>query len=67
VVKSSGYPDKNLAGVGVVFKLIQALFLDRGVSQDMTLFLKLASIGTVADVARLQGETEFWSGKDWAD
>lgn len=56
VIESSGYPDKNLAGVGVVFKLIQALFLDRGVNQDMTLFLKLASIGTVADVASLQGE-----------
>jgi len=56
VVESSGYPDKNLAGVGVAFKLIQALFLERGTSQDLTPFLKLASIGTVADVASLQGE-----------
>jgi single-stranded-DNA-specific exonuclease len=56
VIDSSGYPDKNLAGVGVVFKLIQALFLERGISQDLTFFLKLASIGTVADVASLKGE-----------
>ncbi|MDD8021368.1 MAG: single-stranded-DNA-specific exonuclease RecJ [Acidobacteriota bacterium] len=56
VIPSSCYPDKNLAGVGVVFKLIQALFLEGGNNQDLTPFLKLASIGTVADVAELKGE-----------
>lgn len=56
VVESSGYPDRNLAGVGVVFKLIQAIFLRLGVNQDLSHYLKLVSIGTVADVAELKGE-----------
>ncbi|MDI6699485.1 MAG: single-stranded-DNA-specific exonuclease RecJ [Candidatus Saccharicenans sp.] len=56
VLESSGYPDRNLAGVGVVFKLIQALFLRLGINQDLSHFLKLVSIGTVADVSELKGE-----------
>ncbi len=56
VLESSGYPDRNLAGVGVVFKLIQAIFLHLGIKQDLSRFLKLVSIGTVADVAELKGE-----------
>ncbi|MGC8746112.1 MAG: single-stranded-DNA-specific exonuclease RecJ [Candidatus Saccharicenans sp.] len=56
VIESSGYPDRGLAGVGVVFKLIQAIFLHLGISQDLSHYLKLASIGTVADVAELKGE-----------
>lgn len=56
VLDSSGYPDRNLAGVGVVFKLIQALFLRLGINQDLSHFLKLVSIGTVADVSELKGE-----------
>ncbi len=56
VLESSGYPDRNLAGVGVVFKLIQAIFLRLGINQDLNHFLKLVSIGTVADVAELKGE-----------
>ncbi len=56
VLESSGYPDRNLAGVGVVFKLIQAIFFRFGINQDLNHFLKLVSIGTVADVAELKGE-----------
>ena len=56
VLESSGYPDRNLAGVGVAFKLIQALSLELGINQDLTHYLKLVSIGTVADVAELKGE-----------
>lgn len=50
------YPDKDLAGVGVAFKLIQALFSERGREQQVPGFLKMVAIGTVADVARLVGE-----------
>jgi single-stranded-DNA-specific exonuclease len=50
------YPDKNLAGVGVAFKLIQALFRERGREAQAPGFLKMVAIGTVADVAKLVGE-----------
>ena len=50
------YPDKNLAAVGVVFKLIQALFERAGRSQLTPHFLKIAAIGTVADMVPLTGE-----------
>ncbi len=51
-----GYPDKNLAGVGVAFKLVDALFRERGREAQVNSFLKLVAIGTVADVAKLTGE-----------
>jgi single-stranded-DNA-specific exonuclease len=50
------YPDKNLAGVGVAFKLAHALFRERGMEQMVGGFLKMVAIGTVADVAQLTGE-----------
>src|SRR5437870_12279588 len=49
------YPDKNLAGVGVAFKLVHALFRERGREAAVTGFLKMVAIGTVADVAKLVG------------
>jgi single-stranded-DNA-specific exonuclease len=56
-----GYPDKNLCGVGVAFKLVQALFatLDwppAKIQRATESFLKLVAIGTVADVVPLMGE-----------
>ncbi|HUQ34032.1 MAG TPA: single-stranded-DNA-specific exonuclease RecJ [Pyrinomonadaceae bacterium] len=50
------YPDKNLAGVGVAFKLVHALFRERGRESQIRGFLKMVAIGTVADVAQLVGE-----------
>lgn len=50
------YPDKNLAGVGVAFKLAHALFRERGRESQIGGFLKMVAIGTVADVAQLVGE-----------
>jgi single-stranded-DNA-specific exonuclease len=50
------YPDKNLAGVGVAFKLVHALFRERGREEQVDAFLKVVAIGTVADVAKLIGE-----------
>jgi single-stranded-DNA-specific exonuclease len=55
------YPDKDLCGAGVAFKLVQALLAAlpwpaekmRRVSES---FLKLVSIATVADVVPLTGE-----------
>ncbi|MGH9906504.1 MAG: single-stranded-DNA-specific exonuclease RecJ [Pyrinomonadaceae bacterium] len=50
------YPDKNLAGVGVAFKLIHALFREYERESQVSAFLKVVAIGTVADVAMLNGE-----------
>jgi len=50
------YPDKNLAGVGVAFKLVHALFRERAREAQVNSFLKIVAIGTVADVAKLTGE-----------
>jgi single-stranded-DNA-specific exonuclease len=54
--KGCKYPDKNLAGVGVAFKLAHALFRARGREHQIKGFLKVVAIGTVADVAPLVGE-----------
>jgi single-stranded-DNA-specific exonuclease len=50
------YPDKNLAGVGVALKLVQALCKRAGREQLMPGFVKVAAIGTLADVVPLVGE-----------
>jgi single-stranded-DNA-specific exonuclease len=50
------YPDKNLAGVGVAFKLVHALFRQQAREGQVPGFLKMVAIGTVADVAKLTGE-----------
>jgi single-stranded-DNA-specific exonuclease len=50
------YPDKHLAGVGVAFKLVHALFREYGRESQVAAFMKVVAIGTVADVAKLVGE-----------
>src|SRR5438105_2990599 len=50
------YPDKDLAGVGVALKLVQSLC--RAAERESWLpgFIKIAAIGTLADVVPLVGE-----------
>src|SRR6266568_2552584 len=50
------YPDKNLAGVGVALKLVQALCRQAGRDSWLPGFMKVAAIGTLADVVPLVGE-----------
>jgi single-stranded-DNA-specific exonuclease len=50
------YPDKNLAGVGVALKLVQALCHRTGRTGWLPAFVKIAAIGTLADVVPLIGE-----------
>lgn len=50
------YPDKNLAGVGVAFKLAHALLREKGQEKLVEGFLKVVAIGTIADIMRLTGE-----------
>jgi single-stranded-DNA-specific exonuclease len=60
VLDDSGYPDRGLAGVGVTFKLIQALLRRAGKDTGLPHYMKLVSIGTVADVAELKGENRLF-------
>ena len=50
------YPDKNLAGVGVALKLVQGLCARSGREKWLPAFVKIAAIGTLADVVPLVGE-----------
>ena len=50
------YPDKHLAGVGVALKLVQALCNRAGKTAWLPAFVKIAAIGTLADVVPLIGE-----------
>ncbi|MGP0071538.1 MAG: single-stranded-DNA-specific exonuclease RecJ [Bryobacteraceae bacterium] len=59
--RDCGYPDKNLCGAGVAFKLVHALLATLGwraekLERVMKSFLKLVAIATVADVVPLVGE-----------
>ena len=50
------YPDKELAGVGVAYKIAEALLDARKVDFDKSVLLDLVALGTVADLAPLTGE-----------
>jgi single-stranded-DNA-specific exonuclease len=50
------YPFKSLAGVGVTFKLAQALLRGRGGLDRARDFLDVVALGTIADVVPLVGE-----------
>jgi single-stranded-DNA-specific exonuclease len=58
------YPFKDLAGVGVAFKLCCELIRRSGKKISIDSLLKIAAIGTIADVAPLVGEnrTIAWLG-----
>jgi single-stranded-DNA-specific exonuclease len=51
-------PDKNLAGVGVAFRLVEAVCrrIESGARPNPEQYLDLAAIGTVADMVPLLGE-----------
>jgi single-stranded-DNA-specific exonuclease len=50
------YPNKDLAGCGVAFKLAQALLSEMGQAKLTESFAKIAAIGTIADIVPLVGE-----------
>ncbi|MBE0415456.1 MAG: single-stranded-DNA-specific exonuclease RecJ [Dehalococcoidia bacterium] len=55
----SSYPFPELAGVGVAFKLLQALLSSVGKEKDLAQFLDLVALGTVADMVPLLGENRY--------
>ena len=54
--KGCPYPFKSLAGVGVTFKLVEALLRHRGGLDRARDFLDVVALGTIADVVPLVGE-----------
>lgn len=61
------YPDKHLAGVGVALKFVQALGLRSHREKWLASFVKVAAIGTLADVVPLIGENRVIAklGLEW--
>ncbi|MBT4036176.1 MAG: single-stranded-DNA-specific exonuclease RecJ [Candidatus Marinimicrobia bacterium] len=58
------YPNKNLCGAGVAFKLTQAISKKRNHSAEQALqFLDLAAIGTAADIVKVTGENRIIVGE----
>jgi single-stranded-DNA-specific exonuclease len=56
---NSNYPFSELTGVGVAFKLIQALFQSVGKEEQSDRLMDLVAIGTIADMAPLLGENRY--------
>ncbi|MEE8470060.1 MAG: single-stranded-DNA-specific exonuclease RecJ [Dehalococcoidia bacterium] len=56
----SAYPFYDLAGVGVAFKLLQALFRASHSDGECDEFLDLVALGTVADMVPLNGENRYF-------
>ena len=55
--KDNNYPFRNLAGVGVVFKLIQAISIKLGLEEKEFLkYLDIVSVGTISDIVPLVDE-----------
>jgi len=55
----SKYPFRELAGVGVALKLLQALFQGIGQEQQLEGLVDLVALGTVADIVPLLGENRY--------
>ncbi len=54
--KDCSYPFKELAGVGVAFKLVQAILEKTEKEKFIPRYLMLVAIGTIADLAEIKGE-----------
>ncbi|MEQ4488610.1 MAG: single-stranded-DNA-specific exonuclease RecJ [Dehalococcoides mccartyi] len=58
-VPGSAYPFKELAGVGVAYKVIQALYRNLGRESEARDLLDLVAIGTVADIVPILDENRY--------
>lgn len=50
------YPFKMLAGAGVAYRLLEAVYSEKGIKEKALDYLDLAAIGTIADIVPLVGE-----------
>ncbi|MFC1915509.1 single-stranded-DNA-specific exonuclease RecJ [Chloroflexota bacterium] len=58
-LSKSTYPFSELTGVGVAFKLLQALLQSLGREEHLDKLMDLVALGTVADVSPLLGENRY--------
>ncbi len=56
----ASYPNTDLAGVGVAFKLLQALIKGNGREDILKRSLDLVALGTITDMVSLVGENRYW-------
>ena len=57
--EDSKYPFNELAGVGVAFKFLEALYNGMGKEKEVENYLDLVALGTVADMMPLLGENRY--------
>jgi len=55
----SAYPFAELTGVGVAFKLLQAVYQSVGREEELAGLMDLVALGTIADMAPLLGENRY--------
>ena len=62
-VEDSGYPFPKLAGVGVAYKLLVAIYMKLGIDtqESVSKYLDLVALGTIADIVPLDGENRVLS------
>lgn len=62
-VEGCGYPDKNLAGVGVAYKLLKAVYklAEYDSIENIIKFIDLVAVGTIADIVPLVGENRVFA------
>ncbi len=58
-LSGSAYSFSQLAGVGVAFKLLQALLQSLGREEQMDMAMDMVAIGTIADMSPLVGENRY--------
>lgn len=54
-----GHPLGNLSGVGVAFKLCEALLMDKGMAEQALDLLDFVTLGMIADMVPLVGENRY--------
>jgi len=62
-LQNCGYPFEHLAGVGVAYKLLMAVYRNRGIdSEENTLkYMDLVAVGTIADIVPLTEENRIFA------
>ncbi len=58
-LSNSNYPYSQLAGAGVAFKLLQALFQGLGKEKQLDELIDLTALGTIADMTPIVGENRY--------